>query len=105
MSSHVPIVSSNFAYHLGDYGPGGGIVFALPWTGPNQSSWYYEITVIDTGPGSPNEYQQDFTYNCTGSSCSTWGSAITPSPIAGKMKDPSLAASVGYPIQTGHGLK
>jgi len=37
------VQSSTFAYHIGDTGPGGGIVFAVPFTGMNQTQYYYEI--------------------------------------------------------------
>ena len=34
-------------YNIGDVGPAGGIIFALPFTGINQTKFYYEISLDD----------------------------------------------------------
>ena len=34
------VQSTTYAYHIGDIGPGGGMVFALANTGPNSTNYY-----------------------------------------------------------------
>tara|TARA_R100000315_G_C5231974_1_gene143000 strand:- start:34 stop:2592 length:2559 start_codon:yes stop_codon:yes gene_type:complete len=38
-------------YKIGEIGPGGGMVFALPFTGINQTKYYYEILLEDIHDG------------------------------------------------------
>ena len=38
-------------FEIGDKGPGGGMIFALPYTGWNQTKYYYEITTKDLSTG------------------------------------------------------
>ena len=32
-------------YNIGDIGPAGGLIFAVPYTGLNQSKYYYEVSL------------------------------------------------------------
>ena len=56
------VQSTTYAYHIGDIGPGGGMVFALPNTGPNSTNYYYEITTTDQHNG---KYQDDLSAVCS----------------------------------------
>tara|TARA_R100001082_G_scaffold34013_1_gene17649 strand:- start:147 stop:2669 length:2523 start_codon:yes stop_codon:yes gene_type:complete len=38
-------------YKIGDIGPGGGLIFALPFTGVNQTMYYYEVLLQDINEG------------------------------------------------------
>ena len=38
---------ATLCYNIGDTGPAGGIIFALPFTGINQTKFYYEISLDD----------------------------------------------------------
>lgn len=38
---------ANACYEIGDVGPAGGIIFALPYTGVNQTKYHYEIALED----------------------------------------------------------
>ena len=44
---------ATLCYNIGEVGPAGGIIFALPFTGINQTKFYYEISLDDIeAPGT-----------------------------------------------------
>ena len=50
-SSVMPSPPTSFCYNIGDITPTGGMVFALPFTGVNQTNFYYEVALEDVADG------------------------------------------------------
>ena len=107
-------------YNIGDIGPAGGLVFAVPYTGLNQSKYYYEISLDNINKPSflPNISAGPFSLPTTplssttqipggipqiGSEWGAYGQNVNTSPAFGdgrKNTDILTALPTGPTVQT-----